>query len=74
MCVCVCVCVFDEAIPGDTVLKNPPASVGNNRDTGLIPGRSSGGGNGKPSSILAWRIAWAEGPGGLRPRGCIDPT
>ena len=32
------------------VVKNPPANVGNIRDTGLIPslGRSSGGGHGNP--------------------------
>ena len=32
------------------VLKNPPASAGNIRNTGLIPGleRSPGGGNGNP--------------------------
>ena len=70
-----CVCVFDETIPGDTVLKNPPANAGDKRDTGLIPGsgRSSGGGNGNASSILTWRITWAEEPGGLRPWGCKEP-
>ena len=32
------------------VVKNPPANVGEIRDTGSIPGsgRSSGGGHGKP--------------------------
>ena len=37
-------------------------------DLGLIPesGRSSG--DGKDSSILAWRISWAEDPGGLQSR------
>ena len=25
----------------------------------------------KPSIILAWRITWTEGPGGLQSRGCI---
>ena len=73
---CVCVCVFDEVIPDDTVLKNLPANAGNKRDADLIPGsgRSSGGGNGKPSSILIWRITWAEEPGGLRPWTCKDRT
>ena len=35
---------------GDSVVKNPPASAGDGRDAGLIPGseRSSGGGNGNP--------------------------
>ena len=37
-------------IPGDAVVKNPPANVGDARDAGSIPGwgRSSGAGNGKP--------------------------
>ena len=76
VCVCVCVCVFDETIPGDTVLKNPPANAGDKRDTGLLSGsgRSSGGGNGNTSSILTWRITWAEEPGRLRPWGCKDQT
>ena len=54
------------------VLKNPPASAGDVRDVGLIPGlgRSPGGGHGNPdSSILAWRIPWTEGPGGLHSTG-----
>ena len=35
---------------GDTVIKNLPASAGDIRDVGLIPGsgRSPGGGNGNP--------------------------
>ena len=43
-------------------------SVCNVEDLGLIPGsgRSPGGGHGNPSSILAWRIPWAEEPGGLQ--------
>jgi len=39
------------------------------QETGSIPvlGRSLGEGNGNPtlSSILAWKISWAEEPGGL---------
>ena len=40
-------------------------------DTGLIPEleRSPGGGNGNPSSILAWRIPWTEEPAGLQSTG-----
>ena len=40
-------------------------------DTGLIPEleRSPGGGNGNPSSILAWEIQWREEPGRLQPVG-----
>ena len=38
------------SVPGDSVVKNPPANAGNARDSGLIPGsgRSPGEGNGNP--------------------------
>ena len=41
------------------MVKNPPANAG---DAGSIPGsgRSPGGGNGKHSNILAWKIPWTE--------------
>ena len=44
------------------MVKNLPANAG---DTGSFPGsgRSPGGGNGNPPSILAWRIPWTEKPG-----------
>ena len=50
------------------MVKNLPANAG---DAGLIPGsgRSSGGGNGNPLSILAWKISWAEEPGRLHSTG-----
>ena len=53
-----------RGFPGSSVVKNPPADAG---DVGLIPelGRSSGEGNGNPSSILAWEIPWTEEPGGV---------
>ena len=37
-------------LPGGSVVKNPPASEGDAREYGPIPGsgRSSGGGNGNP--------------------------
>ena len=40
-------------------------------DVGSIPGlgRSSGGGNGTHSSVLAWRIPRTEEPGGLQSMG-----
>ena len=40
-------------------------------DTGLIPEleRSPGGGNGNPSSILAWEMPGTEEPGGLQSMG-----
>ena len=57
------------------VVKNLPTSVGDVRDTGLIPGLgiSPGEGHGNPlqypSSILAWRIPWTEEPDGLQSMG-----
>ena len=50
------------------MVKNPPANTG---DTSSIPGpgRSPGGGNGNPLSILAWEIPWTEEPGGLQSLG-----
>ena len=55
-------------VPGGSAVKNPPASAG---DVGSISGsgRSPGGGNGNHSSNLAWRIPWAEEPGGLQSMG-----
>ena len=47
-------------------MAQPPANAG---DAGLIPGRSSGEGNGNPSSILAWEIPGTEDPGGLQSMG-----
>ena len=51
--------------------KNPLASVGDIRDTGLIPGsgRSPGERNGNHSSILVWRSPWTEEPVGLPSMG-----
>jgi len=53
------------------VVENLPASVGDMRDEGSIPGsgRSPGEGHATHSSILAWRIPWAEDPGGLQSTG-----
>ena len=53
------------------VLKNLPASAGDARDVGLIPGlgRSPRGGNGNPLHILAWEIPWTEELGGLKSMG-----
>ena len=44
------------------MVKNPPASAGDIRDAGLIPGsgRSPGGGPGNPLQYLAWEIPWTE--------------
>ena len=51
---------------GGAVGKNLPANA---RHTGLIPGsgRSPGGGNSNPFSILAWKIPWREETSGLQP-------
>ena len=54
------------------VVKNLPASAGDIRDKGSIPGsgRSPRGGHGNPlQCILAWRIPWTEEPGGLQSIG-----
>ena len=52
------------------VVKNPPASAGDVRDVGSIPGlgRSPEGGHGNHSSVLACRIPWTE-PAGLQSVG-----
>ena len=46
-------------------------SACNAGDLGSIPGlgRSLGEGNANHSSILAWKIAWTEEPGGLQSMG-----
>jgi len=53
--------------PGDTVVKNPPANVGDIRDAALIPesGKASGGGDGNPLHIIAWEISGTQEPSGL---------
>ena len=50
------------------VVKNTAASAGDVRDTGLIPGsrRSLGEGMATRSTILSWRMPWAEEPGRLQ--------
>ena len=51
------------------MVKNLPANLGDIRDMGLIPGtgrRFPGGGQGNPSSVLAWKIPWREEPGELQ--------
>ena len=76
MCVCMCVYIyiyiytlfFFWALSQVALeVKNLPASAGDVRDTGLIPGlgRSPAEGMATHSSFLAWRIPWTELPGGL---------
>ena len=57
--------------PGGSVVKNLPANAGDTGDASSIPGleRSPGVGNGTHSSILAWKIPWAEKPDGLQSVG-----
>ena len=55
-------------VPGDSVVKNPPASAGAWRS---IPGwgRSPGERMATHSSILAWEIPRTEDPGKLQSQG-----
>ena len=50
--------------PGGSAVKNPPANTGDTRDTSSIPGlgRSLEEEIATHSSILAWKIPWAENP------------
>ena len=56
-----------RGVPGGAVVKNPPASSGDTRDWGSIPGWEDASEEevATLSSILAWRIPWTEEPGGL---------
>ena len=53
------------------VVKNSPAKVGDEKDTGSIPGsgRSLEKETATHFSILAGRIPWTEEPGGLQSTG-----
>ena len=53
------------------VVTNLPANVGDIKNIGSIPGlgRYPGGEHGDPSSILSWRIPWAQEPGGFKSKG-----
>ena len=53
------------------MVKNLPVNAGDIRDMGSIPGsgRSMEEGMATHSSILAWRMPWAEEPGGLQSMG-----
>ena len=67
--ICVGACMY--GLPGDTVVKNPPASAGAAGDVGLIPesGKSPGEGNGHLLQYSCLEIPWTEEPGGLQPMG-----
>ena len=53
------------------MVKNLPMNAGDSGDVGSIPvsGRSLGVENGKPLSILAWKIPWTVVPDWLQPMG-----
>ena len=53
------------------MVKNLPASAGDIRDVGSIPGleRCPGGGHGNPFHYIAWRSPWTQEPGGLQSIG-----
>ena len=61
----------DEGFPGTLVIKNLAAYAGDVRDAGLILGWEDPleEGMATHASILAWRIPWTEGPGGLQSMG-----
>ena len=56
---------------GALVVKNPPTSAGDARDTGSSPGPGLDDpleeGMATASSVIAWRVPWTEEPGGLQP-------
>ena len=74
MHICIFVC-FPGGASGKNKNKNPPANVGDMRDSFLIPGsgRSPGGGHGDSFRLknlyLAWRVPWTEEPGRLQSMG-----
>ena len=63
--------VLTQASQVVLLAKNLPAKAGDAGDVSSIPGsgRSLEGGMATHFSILAWRIPWAEEPGGLQSMG-----
>ena len=61
------------ALPDCLVVKNLPANAGDAGAAGSIPGwgRSPGGGNGNPLSILAGKIPWTGEPRVLQSLGLL---
>ena len=55
--------LYFSRFSGGAVVKNPPASAGDTRDVGSIPG--SGISPATYSTILAWKIPWTKESGGL---------
>ena len=58
------------------MVKNPPASAGEERDVGSTPGQEDPleEGMATHSRILAWRTPWTEQPGGPRATGSQSQT
>ena len=56
------------SFPGGLVLKNLPASAGDSRDSGSIPGsgRTPEKGMAPSSNILPGKIQWREEPSGIQ--------
>uniref|UniRef100_A0AAA9SBX6 Golgi SNAP receptor complex member 1 n=1 Tax=Bos taurus TaxID=9913 RepID=A0AAA9SBX6_BOVIN len=63
--------LIEETIRAPQVVKILPASAGDVRDVGSIPGlgKPLGGGHGSPLQFSCWRIPWTEEPGGLQSVG-----
>ena len=57
--------------PGGAVVKNPPTSAGDARDTGSFLGQEDPleKGMATHSRILAWRIPWTDATGDLESMG-----
>ena len=60
-----------RSFPGGSVVKNPPANLGDTGDVGSIPesGRSPGEGNGNPLQCSCLENPWTEKPGRLQSVG-----
>ena len=68
-------CAYSWGSPLGSVVKNTPASAGDARDTGSIPGlERSLEEMAAHFSILAWKISRTEEPCGLRSMGCLKES
>ena len=61
----------DESLPGGSLVQNPPANAGDARDMdwSLCQKDPLEKSMATHSSILAWKIPWAEEPGRLQSTG-----
>ena len=69
--ICILIIDFGIVFRAPQVVKILPASAGDVRDVGSIPGlgKPLGGGHGSPLQFSCWRIPWTEEPGGLQSVG-----